>query len=128
MGVGVYLSLTGREVDWSWALIRGCALFGGLALIPINMVRVFLVQFSPLTSEKYVIFSSVGFADWFVEFKRYLNSRQNRSKNKLVQENRRDMSSWKLLAPDYGLLVINDFIMASLLLLEVINVLANSLI
>ena len=51
VGVAVYLSLTGWEVDWSWALIRGWALIGGLALIPINMVRVFLVQFSPVTSE-----------------------------------------------------------------------------
>ena len=51
VGVGVYLSLTGKEVDWSWALIRGWALAGGLALIPINKVRVFLVQFSPVTSE-----------------------------------------------------------------------------
>ena len=30
---------------------------------------------------------SAGFADWFVEFKRYSNWRQNRSKNKLVREN-----------------------------------------
>ena len=67
----------------------------------------------------YIIFSSVGFADWFLEFKRYL-------KNKLVHENCHDMSF--LLAPDYGLLVINDVIMTSLLLLKVINVLANSLI
>ena len=51
VGVAVYLSLTGWEVDWSWALIRGWALIGGLALIPINMVRVFLFQFSPVTSE-----------------------------------------------------------------------------
>ena len=78
--------------------------------------------------ENYIIFSSVGFADWFVEYKRYLNSPQNRSKNKLVHEKRRDMSSWKLLASGYGLLVINDVIMTSLLLLEVINLLANSLI
>ena len=74
----------------------------------------------------YIIFSSVGFADWFVEFKRYFNSRRNRSKNKLVHENCHDMSL--LLAPDYGLLVINDVIMTSLLLLKVINALANSLI
>ena len=33
------------------------------------------------------------------------NSRQNRSKNKLVHEKRRDTSAWKLLAPGYGLLV-----------------------
>ena len=63
-----------------------------------------------------------------MELKRYLHSRQNRSKNKLVHENRLDMSSWKLLVPGYGLIVINDVIMTSLLLLEVINVLANSLI
>ena len=63
-----------------------------------------------------------------MKLKRYLRSRQNRSKNKLVNENRRDMSSWKLLAPDYKLLVINGVIMTSLLLLQVINVLANSLI
>ena len=63
-----------------------------------------------------------------MKLKRYLRSRQNRSKNKLVNENRRDMSSWKLLAPGYKLLVINGVIMTSLLLLQVINVLANSLI
>ena len=63
-----------------------------------------------------------------MELKRYLHSGQNRSKNKLVHENRRDMSSRKLLAPGYGLLVIDGVIMTSLLLLKVINVLANSLI
>ena len=63
-----------------------------------------------------------------MKLKRYLHSRQNRSKNKLVNGNRRDMCSWKLLAPGYKLLVINDVIMTSLLLLQVINVLANSLI
>ena len=63
-----------------------------------------------------------------MKLKRYLHSRQNRSKRKLVNENRRDMSSWKLLASGYKLLVVNDVIMTSLLLLQVINVLANSLI
>ena len=38
------------------------------------------------------------------------------------------MSSWKLFAPGDGLLVIDAVIMTSLLLLKVINVLANSLI
>ena len=38
---------------------------------------------------KNIIFRSVGFADWFVELKRYStrNLRQNRSKNELVREN-----------------------------------------
>ena len=63
-----------------------------------------------------------------MELKRYLHLRQNWSKNKLVHENRRDMSSWKLFAPGDGLLVIDAVIMTSLLLLKVINVLANSLI
>ena len=76
----------------------------------------------------YIVLRSVGFDDWFVEFKRYLNSRQIRSKNKLVQENTVTRAHRKLLAPGYGLLVINDVIMTSLLLLQVINVLANSLI
>ena len=62
VGVGVYLSLTEWEVDWSWALIRGWALIGGLALIPINMVRVFLVQFSPVTSE------SNSFTSWNLSY------------------------------------------------------------
>ena len=61
--------------------------------------------------ENYIIFRSVGFADWFVECKRYLNSRQNRSKNKLVHENSRDLNLWKLFTPGYGLLAINDVIM-----------------
>ena len=34
VGVGSYLSLSGREVGWEWALIR------------INTVRIFLVSFS----------------------------------------------------------------------------------
>ena len=63
-----------------------------------------------------------------MEFKTYLNSRQIRSKNKLVQENTVTCAHRKLLAPGYGLLVINDVIMTSLLLLKVINVLANCLI
>ena len=33
------------------------------------------------------------------------NSRQNRSKNKLVRKNRRDTSAWKLFPPGYGLLL-----------------------
>ena len=36
--------------------------------------------------KKKIIFRSIGFADWFV--KDIQNSRQNRSKNKLVRENR----------------------------------------
>ena len=65
---------------------------------------------------------------WFVEFKGYLYSRQICSKNKLVHENAVTRTHRKLLAPGYGLLVINDIIMTSLLLLKVINVLAISLI
>ena len=38
-----------------------------------------------------------------MEFKRYLNSRQNRSKNKLVRENA-VTREWKLFDPRYGLL------------------------
>ena len=34
-----------------------------------------------------MIFRSVGFADWFEEFKRYSKFAQNPSKNKLVREN-----------------------------------------
>ena len=39
----------------------------------------------------------------FWDFKDILNSRQNRSKNK-IKNKRRDTSTWKLLAPGYGLL------------------------
>ena len=55
-----------------------------------------------LKGKKYP-FKSAGFADWYVEFKRFQNSRQNRYKNKLVREKRRDKSAWKSLAPGYGL-------------------------
>ena len=40
-----------------------------------------------LLKGKNIISRSVGFADWFVEFKRYSNSHQNRSKTKLFREN-----------------------------------------
>ena len=33
------------------------------------------------------MFRSVGFADWFVEYKDIQNLRQNRSKSKLVRKN-----------------------------------------
>ena len=41
----------------------------------------------PYEKAKNHIFRSVGFADLFLEFKDIQNSRQNRSKNKLVREN-----------------------------------------
>ena len=37
------------------------------------------------------------------------NSRQNRSKNKLVRKKGRDTSVWKLLVPGYGLLGVSSF-------------------
>ena len=40
-----------------------------------------------LLKGKNILSRSVGFADWFVEFTGIQNSRQKRSKNKLVREN-----------------------------------------
>ena len=37
--------------------------------------------------KKNIFFRSVGFADWFWNIKDIQNSRQNRSKSKLVREN-----------------------------------------
>ena len=48
-----------------------------------------------------IIFRSVGFADWLRNLKDIQNSRQKRSKNKLVREN---TSAWKLFTPGYRLL------------------------
>ena len=48
-----------------------------------------------------VIKRSVGFADWFVKFRRNSKFAPKTFLKKLVPEKRRDTSAWKLLATGY---------------------------